>query len=381
MNPTGNDAFSRLWWGTRRYWPVLLIAVVFGLGAASSGAARDALSSTPDYEATALVVARALQINPEQLGRTADAVFSSGKVAQAVGEELGLDDTSDVVPDDVRLEPVVDTVALRVIGSDGDRQRAADLANLAANSLVFELNDIGPGLGEFVVQDPARAPTARAPARSVIVPTVVGGLGGVLLGLTLVGLLLTLRRPVLGADEASAITGIDPMVVLTIPRRGHAVVPESIGGLALLARRLYPSRSSGSAALVGCGDDRAQRLEITRLLARLVARRGHLYVLASENDRGEALDTLAAVDRSVTVVTTWLTDRLAKADLTLRMEDGDAPVLFTLSASEYDVPQLLPEDTRVALLVEEGARATAVDAAAKQFVPGEVLGVVFVQRG
>ena len=379
MSPTDNDAFSRLWWGVKRYWPVLLLGLVLGLAASGSGVVDDALTSTPRYEATALVVASQLEINPEQLGRTADAIFNGGEVAEVVAEELGGIDPSEVIPDRVRLEPVVDTVALRVIGTDRQPARAAELANLAADTLVGTLNDIGPGLGVFVLQDPARAPTATGPQDSVVVPVLVGAFGGLLLGLAVVGLLLVLRRPVLSVEEAASVTGGNPIAVLTLPRRGRALVPEAIGGLALLSRRLFPT-GGGAAAVVGAGSDRAVRLEITRLLARLVARRRHVYVLAADGDRGEALDALSAVDPAVTVVTSWLLDRLGSSDVPLRTEIGDAPVVFSLSAADYDVPQLLPEDARVALLVSEGARTALVEAAAAQFVPGELLGVVFVRR-
>ena len=379
MSPTDNDAFSRLWWGVKRYWPVVLLGLALGVAAAGSGAVDKALSSAPRYEATALVVASDLEINPEQLGRTADAIFTGGAVAEAVAEELDAADPAAMIPDRVRLEPVVDTVAMRVIGADRQPDRAAELANLAAETLVDSLNDIGPGLGIFVLQDRAREPTARGPAESVVVPVLLGAFGGLLLGLAGVGLLLVLRRPVLSAEEASSVTGASPIAVLTVPKRGRAVVPEAIGGLALLGRRLYPS-GGGTAALVGSGSDRAIRLEITRLLARLVARRRHVYVLAADEDRGEALDALSVVDPSVSVVTSWLRDRLGSTDVPLRTEIGDAPVLFSLSATDYDVPQLLPEDTRTALLVAEGARGASVEAAAAQFVPTELLGVVFVRR-
>ena len=379
MSPTDNDAFSRLWWGCKRYWPVLLLGLLLGLVASGSGPAQDALSSTPRYEASALVVASALEINPEQLGRTADAIFNGGAVAEVVAEDLGDVDVADVIPERVRLEPVVDTVALRVVGVDARPAQAAELANLAAGALVDALNDIGPGLGAFVVQDLARTPTATDAEGGVVVPVLVGAFGGLLLGLSVVGLLLVLRRPVLSVEEAAAVTGGNPIAVLTLQRRGRTVVPEGIGGLALLGRRLLPA-GEGSAALVGAGADRAVRLEITRLLARLVARRRHVYVLAAEEDRGEALDDLPTIDARVTVVTSWLFDRLASVDLPLRTEIGDAPVIFTLSAADYDVPQLLPENTRVALLVAEGARTPMVEAAAAQFVPNELLGVVFVRR-
>ena len=380
MSATDNDAFSRLWWGIRRFWPVLAIALVLGLTASSSSAVREGLSTTADYEATALVVASVLEIDAEHLGRTADAVFTSGDVAEEVAEELDDVAVGEVIPSHVRLEPVVDTVALRVIGAAPDPGEAADLANVAADALVTALNDIGPGLGVFVLQDPARPPTVRSAQPAVVLPVLLGTIGGLLLGIAAISLLLVMRRPVLSPDEASAITGVEALAVLTVPRRGRAIVPESIGGLALLSRRLYSSAGPAAAAIVGSGGDRALRLEITRLLARLVARRRHVYVLAAEEDRGEALDALAAVDSSVTVVTSWLRDRLRASDVALRMEDGDAPVLFSVSASDYDVPQLLPDDARAALLVAEGAKASTIEAAAKQFVPGDLLGIVFVRR-
>lgn len=383
MSPTEKDAFSHLWWGTKRYWFVVLVGFALGFAATGAGMLDGALSSTPKYEATALVVARELQIKPEQLGRTAEAIFTGGEIAEELVDRLadsGVEaDPSTVIPERVRLEPVIDTVAIRVIGADRDPRRAAEIANFAADSLVSGLNDIGPGLGVFVAKDRARPPTTQRPDENVVVPLLAGAFGGIVLGLTFVALILLLRRPLLSADEASRVTGTGVLAVLTVPRRRRAVVPEAIGGLALLARRLYPDRG-GAAALVGCGPDRVSRLEITRLLARLLARRGHVYVLASPEDRGEALDTLEAVDRSVTIVTSWLSHRLRSSIEPLHLVREDAPLLFSLSAKDYDVPQLLPEATRSALVVAEGTRSRLLEGATAQFVPGELQGVVFVQR-
>lgn len=383
MSPTEKDAFSHLWWGTKRYWFVVVLGFAFGLAATGAGMLDGALSSTPKYEATALVVARELQIKPDQLGRTAEAIFTGGEIAEDLVDWLadsGVEaDPSTVIPERVRLEPVTDTVAIRVIGSDRDPRRAAEIANFAADSLASALNDIGPGLGVFAAKDRARAPMTERPDENVVVPLLAGAFGGIILGLTFVALILLLRRPVLSADEASRVAGTGVLAVLTVPRRRRAVAPEAIGGLSLLARRLYPDRG-GAAALVGCGSDRASRVEITRLLARLLARRGHVYVLASPEDRGEALDTLEAVDRSVTIVTSWLSNRLRSSIEPLHLVREDAPLLFSLSAKEYDVPQLLPEATRSALVVAEGTRSRLVEGASAQFVPGELHGIVFVQR-
>lgn len=376
------DSGRRLGWGLRTYAPVTVVAVIAAVLLSLSGPANGLLSPDPDYEASALVVARKLAIRPEQLPRAADALFGGGSIADAVADGIGEPERArTLIPDDVRLEPVSDTIALRVIGRDPDPDRAAELANLAAGAFVAEFNALGEGVGEFVVQDEARAPDRRPERGSPVVPLAVGLISGTGLGLGLVGLILMVRRPLIDPREAGLAAGAPLLCTLQLPsRRSGAVAPEQVSGLALLGSRMLPG-GSGVSALVGCGRDLGPRLEVLRLLALHAASRTRaVYLIVAPGDRPNDLAAATRSEPRITVLQDWFLEHVQGAGPPKAMAAEGVAVLFALSAAEFDVPQLLPPDASAVVLVLEGLSRPRLERATSQFGPGALEGIVFVRR-
>lgn len=380
MSITDDDAAGRVWWGIRRYWWVVVAATLVATGLALTGPARSVVAPDRRYEASALVVATSLQIKPEQLPRAAQAIFNGGTVAEAVADEADVPvDPQGLIPKRVRLEALNDTIALRVIGLDHDPEIAAQLANLTANAFVNELNEIGEGVGAFKVQDSARPPATRPRQTGAVVPLAIGLLGGASLGLGLVMLLLFWRRPVLSLSEARQLAGVDGGSIVSMPRSGRVILPETVGGIALVARQLWPS-DRGVAALVGVGQGYRLRNEVVRVLAMAQSRRSPVDVIAPEREGVDALALALSSASGVRVLQDWLLHRLQAAGPQAGM-GSDSAVLMSVSAADFDVPQLLPAEGRALLLVPEGTPASAVEEASQQFPLELLVGVVVVRRG
>jgi hypothetical protein len=193
------------------------------------------------------------------------------------------------------------------------------------------------------------------------------------LGMGLVGLLVAVRRPILGAFEASALAETPVLAVLHVPggRSGRVVEPELVRGLAALARQLFPKRE-GVGAIVACAGRNARRSQISLLLARLLSRDGPVYLVAAPGSTLTERD-LSSIESSNLHLSKTLRPEL---------QSGAAPVVIDgLSASDYDVAQLLPSGVSVVLLVEEGTPQPNVEAAVQQFLPGALRGIAFVRRG
>jgi hypothetical protein len=112
------------------------------------------------------------------------------------------------------------------------------VANKAAATFVVELNRYSGSVGTFAVQHSAVVPAKPAPKLSggywVIV---VGVLAGLVAGLGVVGLILVLRRPVVGAAAAEAATGLPVLGTVRLPRSGPPDGSDLVG-VGALARRL-----------------------------------------------------------------------------------------------------------------------------------------------
>lgn len=372
------DVVNRLHWGARRYFAVLVVTV---LAAVALSISRPANGGDRMYEAAALVVATTLEINSLQLPRTVDAVFNAGSVAESVSSELPYAGPPNrLIPDIIRLEPLNDTIAVRVVGRSAEPSVAADLANVAALSLVAELNRLGPGVGAFALQDRARLPSAEDDDSSVLAPLAVGVMSGGALGLGLVGLLLLMRRPVIEGDEAAAVVGAPLLVSLELPRRSRSVdILESVSGLSLLAKQLFPGEQR-LCALVGIGADTRVRLEVMGLVAVLLGRTRSAYLVVPVPDHRGLADRTASAP-NVRVIDSWFLPPMNSRDPgAAPPADGETVVLFGLSAQKFDVPQMLPAGIRSLLFVTQGLRRTELESAAGQFGPGGVDGIVFVRR-
>ena len=372
MTETYNDAASRLWWGARRYaW--IFLAIVPLTTIIAFVAARGAAPLQRTYRASALVIATERQFTPDLFARLSDAVFTGGTVAErAVSEGRLPIDPQDLIPTYASLEPVQDNIIIKVIGKNRNPELAARIANAAATALVEELNRPGRGVGVFAVQDHARVPVSPDSSTSRALPLVVGVLAGFLLGGGIIGLILTIRRPILGPGEATDLVGAPLLGTPKLPglRAGRPVDPQDVKGLAALAKRIMPTRP-GIVALAACGGDERVRSLIAQLLAGVLGERGAVFLIPSHEASVEPMYEGFAPPNNVVV-----------AD---RLPDGKvwrlaAVIIDGPSAKQVDVPQVLPNHASTVLVVMQGTALDLVRDAAEQFLPGELEGIVFVRR-
>ena len=223
-------------WGLRRYaWVVAVLVVGFGVLVAVAQA-----RSTDVYEARSQVgPTRPLVLkNLDPLPRFAQSVFTNGGVAQDVRKQLGLSPDATVIPGTVELTTAQDNPVMVVVAKSGSPSTAVAVANKAAATFVVELNRYSGSVGTFAVQHSAVTPAKPAPKLAGgFWGLVVGALAGLVAGLGVVGLILVLRRPVVGAGAAEAATGLPVLGTVRLPRSGP---PEGndLVGVAALARRL-----------------------------------------------------------------------------------------------------------------------------------------------
>jgi len=333
-------------WALRTRWWVVVLGVLAGV-ALAVGPLADEPPADRRYQATALVVAQELAVRPEQLPRFVEAVFHAGSVAERASAELGGDPPAgELVARYVDVEPLLDTIAARVVGRGPDGVSAAARANAAAEALVAELNEPGPGVGVFALHDearPARGPVASGGARDVIV---LGGAGG-LLALGLVALALTIRRPIVDASEAASVAGV-PLLGSVRLRRGTEQSTQVVG-LAALARRLLPSPGQ-VLAVIGAAHGGRRVLRLGEHLAAVTSTRFPCEVVPMDGPDVVDVD----VDRDVAVVVVGI-------------------------AEDLDVPQVIG-DVPVVLAVVEGTPQRHLLEVVRQFDGGDVEGVVFVAR-
>lgn len=362
MSDAGENVAARLWLATRRYALVVLTSVV-ALTAAAVFSAREE-DARPRYEATAVVVATDLKIRIEGLPKFAEAVFSGGSVAENAARSLPFDPVT-LMREKAEMEPFENSVVFELRGLDDDPVTAARIANEVAEAFVDELNKAGPTLGTFAVQDSARPPPEPVDEPSLLVPVALGLIGGAALGLGVVVLLLLVRRPVLLPSDAEAAASAGLVADLVVPRRG---LPDATmqppPGTAALARVLFPDRA-GLAALVSAGDP-AARSRVAVLVSLLLARSGPVQMVTSKADE---------VARAVAATGVVVIDEVPGREVW-----SVGPVVID-GPSEYDLPVLHPPNARLVLVVRSGTRQSQVEAAAREFLPGDLTGVVFVRRG
>lgn len=366
------QAMSKLPWGLRQYSAVLVVLI---LAAVALSLAQPSLQSNQTYEAAALVLATELEMDPPQLPATVDAIFRGGSIAEAVASQLpAVGPAGDLVPETIDVEPLTDTIAVRVIGRSSQPAAAAELANVAAFSLVSELNRLGPGVGHFVLSDRARPPLPSAEPSSVVTRVALGAVGGGAVGLGVIGLLLLVNRPVISGAEAAGILALPLLATLELARQKR-VRMESVRGLALLTEQLFPA-GGGLCLLVGMGRDTRIRHEVMELVGRRLGPRQPVCLVAPapENRR---LESRTASGLNVRVLDLW---SVVSGIDPLDEFGTDTAVLLSMSGRAFDVPQLNPVGARVLLLVAEGTPRGQLESTARQFGPGDVQGIVFVER-
>lgn len=366
------DTASRLWWGIRRYFLILLITVPAGaaifVSAGASGFGRS-------YEAEALVVVSKPVLTLTAYARFVEAVFAGGGVARRAVEDGKLPlDPSNVIPDHAELQPVEETIAFRVVGLHTNRRLAAQIATEVANALVAELNEISPdNVGVFAVQDTASVPNDTSDA--VAGPPVLGVLGaamGVLVGAAIVGMILTLRRPVLGAEEASALVGAPLAGAPTLPAKKGLPPPGSrVPGLAAVVKRLFPA-PQGTIVLISPPGGEQARTILAQLISVAHSREAPTFLVTSRDENVRWLYEHLETDARV-VVTGSLPDPATWTRVPIVI---DGP-----SARGSDAPQMIPEMARIVLVVRQGVPRNRLLEVASQFLPGEIAAVLFVRRG
>jgi len=263
----GDDALAVLGWGVRHYAWILLVGVcAFGV------LVPYYLQRAPEsFEAQAQVgPAEPLNLqNIDPLPRLGDSLFRNGSVAEAVRQSFDppLPRSEDVIPQRVDLVTAQDNVVLTVVGRGSTPELAAGLANVAAKTLVVELNRYQGAVGSFTIQRRAEPP--GRPVARIGEPQAVGI--GVLAGLTIalgcIGLLLIRRRPVLSVGSAESATG-----ALVLGRVWLGRSPQEARGLPQLCHTIL-AFDCEELLLSGTRDTRRVRRELRRLLANVLAGR------------------------------------------------------------------------------------------------------------
>jgi capsular polysaccharide biosynthesis protein len=327
------------------------------------------------YEATALVVARHLNVSVQQLPRFGEAIFNSSSVSRLAVDEgnLGVD-PENLIPGKVTLRPIQDTVLFEVRAVDQDPDQAAVLANVTAGAFIEELNKPGEGIGQFGLQSVAVPPTERRNT-AIGAPTaaVVGVVGAAALALGLLWVLALLRPRVITAAQAAAVAGVPLAGTITLPGvKGDTSDPAAVTGLELTAWRVCQP-AEGTLAIVGTPGDGSAAHEVRDLLGRVVNLRGAPRGLPEAR---EEVSRSASNQRGTRTAAAPAPQRPSHTPPDQALQIIDAESLDARSR----VRNASPNDVRFVLVVEEGTKVSAVEQAAAQFLPGELESAVFVRR-
>lgn len=364
------DAIARFAWSLRHYWVqattafLVVLILIVGVGTLTAGA--------PVYSANALVVPRSLGegLDALRLSRFQQAVFEGGGVIEASLEDdaVPYEDRTDLL-DHVRLAPVEDNIALNVVATDEDPAAAAAITNVVTENLVRELNRVGiSSAGAFAIHTSATPPDAPDTTRGTTTLALVGIIGGIAVAVGLAGTLGALRRPALAPADAVELLESPLLGHLSLPTTRKVVPPSRVLGLAALVRRLYPD-AQGTCAFVAPEASESEKIQVASLVARALARRGPTLYVTSGETRSVGYELR---DRRIAVRTAF--------DVTSADWGTSPTVVEGPSDNDRDLPQLLPLTTSIVVVVAKGETAARLQRVRQQFLPGEILGVVFVQR-
>lgn len=369
-NRRADDAATRLWWGVRTYWWLVAQCLVLVMGLALVLGRAD--QGDPVYRASALIITERLSIETVQFPSLAEAIFTSGSVASDAVAAGNLPyDPKDLIPQHAQIEPIEDSGALYVIGRDEDPELAVQTANATAQALEEELNRTGE-LGLFSLQSGARPELVTEEERlSLPLLVFMGGIAGCLAALGLVGLIMLIRRPVLSASHSAELAGTSALTELSLPnvRGSVSIGPEVVGGLSSLAFWLFPE-GQGIGALVSCRGSESERSRIALLLSQAISRSNSVVLVRSTDPRVERVYEGSARQPRLTVL-----DEVPAP----REGAGELIVIDGPTTRDQDAPQLLPPSAATLLVVKEGTSGRAVEAAGSQFLPGDLVGVLFVR--
>ena len=249
----GSDVLTTLMWGLRRYaWLVVLFVAGIGVLVPAIQSRAPAV-----YEARAQVgpIKPVIFSNLNPLPKLGDSAFSNGSVADAVRQTLGVKADKDVIPGTVQLTTAQDNPVMEVIGRASKQGTAVAVADVAARTLVYELNKYTGSVGTFAVQHTAvvsSKPTSKIAGGYLSIA--VGLVAGLVAGVGAVALLLVLRRPVVDAAAAEDATGVPVLGRVRLPRSGGELDASDLMGIGLLCRRIL---SAGHRVVYVAGPARA----------------------------------------------------------------------------------------------------------------------------
>jgi hypothetical protein len=336
-----SDGQSQLRWGLRRFLPAFLLAPLV-LAAVALTAAQD---QEPEFQARALVVATASEVQLAVLPRFGEAVFNSGAVARSISTLPGVSvAANEVIPDLLSLTAQQDSITFTVVGHSDDARQAAAIANTGAIAFTAELNKPGEGVGAFEVL--ARAVPPLQPQNGPGLARTLAGafLAGCVLALGVLVCFLVLRGPIVSADSLTELSGVPCLGVVTITGRGRAGKALDLNpGLVVLLRRL---RAGGHTAVV----------------------------LLSPHPHSRGVRDLALLIRAAG-------GELVSPDRSRRAESTVA-VVRPLDVEVGEPWHLLggrPENACVLLVVQEGCPAGAVRKLSDGLMDGDVDGSVLVR--
>lgn len=313
------------------------------------------------FRATATLAAVELDVPVPGLSRTVTAAFDTADVAESIREQIPYSGDPRRPPEAIEIEPVLDTVVVRVRATDSDPEVAAALANAGAAALVEEMGEFR-ALGEFAITDRARPPERTLEPEGSPVLAVVGLVAAAGLSLVVLVVRMSVRRPVLGASDVRETIDTAWVADLVIPRR-HRLGATLPG----LGRLRVPSVPTVLVAGIGCTD--AERLALTTALGSTAVESGSATVVLVGDDREvpEGLPPEVEIDRQA-------------ADVGV-LPTHEGSVIIDFDTSEAVVDAFHPGPDEAFAIAVVGARATVRDLQqfADQTDPDIGIGVVLVR--
>jgi hypothetical protein len=360
------DAVGRFGALLRHYWLICTATFVLVVSAAVGGWVL--LAGQGDYEAYTLIVPRTLgdDLDALRLSRFQQAVFENGGVIEAslADADVPYEDRAELL-EQVQLAPVVDNIALNVAATDPDPVAAAEIANVVAGNLVEALNRTGPSGGVFLVHTEATPPSIPDAELSLVSLIAVGVFAGIAAAAGLAIGLGALRRPVLSVDDAVEPFDCPSLGRLRLPSARDEVPLARILGLSAMVRRIYPERR-GTCVFVAPEGSQVAKRQVASLVARALERSGPTVYVTSAAGHEPEEPAAGRIERQAVL-------RVGVADRATVPTVVEGPA----DASE-DLPQTLPADASIVVVVAKGERAARLDRVRQQFLPGDVLGVLFV---
>jgi hypothetical protein len=297
----------------RQYAALVVLAMILGV---TAGIVYERLAPG-EHEAWVILVEETGGIQPRTLGLSVQEIFRSRPVWGPVMDALDIPGSPEsFLEDDVELRPVPDAPVLMVVGRAAEPERASEIAERMAGSLVVALQEAGlAGLAIF-----GDAQTVPVATRFADPPLLAAG-GALWIGVGLALIHYRLRRPVLSMGSALVVSGADDVVVV---RAGRA---RWLGVFRRMSSRPRRWREVGSLRTVLASPAPGAVVFLPGLGGRRAAKaRDQLLSLAEPSGEAAARDAGAA-QRAVIVC----------SPTTPRRELG----LAALAAQKYDRPSLL----------------------------------------